>query len=203
MIDAVFTEHGFDVPEPTVKAWINERYATAVVSARWRLAERTLGTTTNAQNDYPLTDPILNDVETLWIGANRFIPASYEEMRALIYGSATVDDAAGAFTLAFDTDGNQIARVAPAPTSTGDAITALVSLEPEDLVGDDDEPIIPTDLHKPICVDGPIAIGLERDAERLQEASYFSASYTSGLQQLERRRHRRFGRSNSKIRRGW
>lgn len=202
-IDAVAVEHGFDVSEPTVKAWINDRYATAVVATRWRLAEQTLAATQTGVTDYALTAPIPNDIETVWIGARRFIPASYEEMRALLYGNARVEEADGAFTLAFDSDGNQLARISPAPTSAGDAITALVALEPVLLDGDDDVPIIPTDLHKPILVDGPIATGLERDAERLQEAAYFSTSFTNGVAQLERRRHRRFGRGPTKIRRGW
>jgi hypothetical protein len=204
MIDAVLTEHGFDVSEPTVKAWLNERYATMVVRARWRLLEVTLGTTVASQPDYALDD-LIQELAYVYVGTNGdpYIKAGALEMRQLRAGTAIVsDDAAGAFSDAFSSTGAGLLRLFPIPTTAGLAITGLAAEPPTDLVADSDVPIVPADFHKPI-VDGTIAIGLERDAERLQEATYFTGSFEGSIERLRKRRLGRIGGGPTQIRRGW
>lgn len=204
MIDAVLIEHGFDLGEPTAKAWLNERYTTAVVRARWRLAELEVGVTVAGHSDYPL-DATINELAFVYIGASGepYIEASPVEMRRIIAGTNRVDGAAGAFSQAFDANGNPVLRLTPVPATDGQTITGLVAKAPAALVDDTDEPAVPADIHKPIT-DGAIAIGLERDAERLQEAAYFTQSFETGVRELERRGKRRIsGGGPSTIRRGW
>lgn len=203
MIDAVATEHGFDVPEATVKAWLNERYATMVVRARWRLMEVSLGNTVAGQSDYPIDDAI-QELAYVYLGSTGrpYIYAGPLEMRQIIAGDARVsDDAAGAFAPAYTSTGANGIRLWPVPTAV-DALTGLVSEPPADLVDDANVPIVPADFHKAI-VDGAIAIGLERDSERLQEASYFTTQYEGSIERLRKRRLGRIGGGTTQIRRGW
>lgn len=204
MIDAVATEHGFDVSEATVKTWLNERYATMVVRARWRLLEISLPVTVAAQSDYALDDAV-QELAYVFIGTNTdpYIYAGPLEMRQLMAGTARLaGGAAGAFSPAYSGAGANLLRFYPAPTANGLPITGLASEPPVDLVGDGDVPIVPADFHKPI-VDGAIGVGLERDAERLQEASYFTASFESSIDKLRKRRLGRIGGGPTQIRRGW
>jgi hypothetical protein len=198
----VAEEHGFDVTPATVEKWINERYATLVVRAQWRLAEYDLGQTVAAQPDYEI-DSDVQDLAYIYVGdSDPWLQVAPREMRRLQTGTDWLEGEPGAFAPAYSGDGNTAyLRLYPTPDTADLSIVGFAALPPAPLVNDTDEPIVPADFHLAIAY-GAIGVGLKLDAETLQQASYFDTFFESEVERLRRRRISRIGSGPTRMRIG-
>lgn len=177
---------------------LNRAYREMVVRARWRTAEKSLGTTVSGTATYALSAgdaAAVQDVEKLRVGSGSFVDWSYvgqTDLWELKGGRRRLVGAGGVFARYDDASGNVGLELYPAPTTSGDAILALVALEPVDLAADTDAVIVPDDLAERIA-DGAIARLLKRLDEDTAQANDFLASFNEGVDLLSQRAKGRFG----------
>lgn len=189
----VRTQGGFDtstsnISTTDVQGWIQDRYKQAVADARYRLVELAVGNTVANQQNYALDTSVV-EVLGLKIAGVPYKAAGTREVWDLDIGNLrlSVPRFGGVFTQEYESDGTVDLAIYPTPDDSGDAITALCAVEPDDW-SSGTVSIIPTDLQEAIHVFGPIATGLALIDERLDSATYFENAYSAAVQKLGARR---------------
>lgn len=189
MVTAVTVEGGVDtttgqVTADQVKDRINARYRQMVATARYRMAQITIGPTVAGQAEYALEDDIVH-VDGILVGALPYRRQSQTTLWRLRAGDARLSGRGGIFAPDFAGDGARQVELYPAPTDAGIVITALAALQPVALSGDNDEPIVPLDYQDAI-VEGAIADFLTRLDERPDLAGVFEQKFTDKTEFLKR-----------------
>lgn len=181
----------FDASDAQVAAWVNERQARMVSESLWRAVTRTIATTVAGQSTYALDDEMV-DLRALRVGSVRYGAVGRDQIWALEDPEQPASlQGPGVYAPAFDEDGAASIELYPPPSSDGDVIEALMAFEPPELVAGTDVPVIPAHLHS-YLLDGVIASAYEQLDGRWDLAERHEASYSAGVQLLEREKNSRY-----------
>ncbi len=180
---------------------LNQKYREATVRAKWRKAEKSIGTTVADQGAYAFSAGDATDVQDLLAvridttgTTNDYGQYSYvgvEEMWALKAGRLRLSGSGGVFAPMFESDADTGFELYPAPEASGDTIYGLCVLAPAALTSGQ-TPAIPIDCHVGIA-DGAIADLLGRLDEHLADANDYRQRYEQMVQRLSERARDRIG----------
>lgn len=197
----VKTLGGVDASDGDVGGEINGKYVELVVRSKFRLATVTVGVTVAAQGDYPLPEADVQ-LARLRIGTGEYELISRDEQWGLDSGRLDPNrenGVVGYFSADFDSDGNQTFQIEPAPSTSGDAIEAIVALEPSLLSADTDVPIVPR-WFRPKIASGALGDLLALVDERQDQAAGWQAEFEKAVVDLGRYRRARVGSGVRQIR---
>lgn len=192
---------GLDVTDAVAGGWVNEAHKEVVAESGWMMAVETLATTVAGQAAYDVPDNIA-DVRSIMITDATGLPAdwqpkSLEDIWGLQRGVVRLVGSGGVFAATAKADGTKQVQLFPVPSTSGVAITALVSLIPVDLVNGM-QPVIPVDMHGKL-LDAAIALGLLRVENRPDLAQAFDARKEQLKDLLRRRKNSRMGSTPTRM----
>lgn len=197
LITAVLAEGGFDVTRAQALTWLNERLKQAVAESGWRRAQQQLGPIIAGQQTYAFDNVNVVTVEELEVGSSPYERAGERDLWDLQAGRRWVVGPGGVFVPSQDASGTVSIALWPIPTTqqAGQAITALVTLEPVVLTDDPSvAPTIPLEFHEAL-ISGAIATGLARIDGDLQGAQAWQQQFDDMVQKLIKRGNARIGGS--------
>jgi hypothetical protein len=174
--------------------YLNQRYRRMVVETRWFTKEATISTTVADQAEYAMPTDI-EDLESVYLGEERYYPVSMDDIRLLDDDESGVTSSYGVFAQDYSSAGVLQIRLWPVPDTAGTLITGISSGNPTALTDTTNAagtPSIPTDLHQFLYA-GLNADGYLYVSERPDLASVFEGEYQQGITLLRKRRNSRFG----------
>lgn len=192
----------FDVTSATALQWLNEKHREAVAESRWRMEIVALATTVAGTAAYNVADSII-DVEGLYIdsgeGPAHYTRTGVRQLWELKSGRSVLRGSGGVFAPAYTSGGVKQVELYKAPTVSGQTISALAAVEPDELAaGAGASPIIPSDLQSGLIA-GALALGFLREDERPDLAGSQDQIFQAMVQTLRRRRNSRIGNGPQRI----
>jgi hypothetical protein len=190
LVTAVLDQGGFDVSRTTALSWLQDRYLRAVRKAEWTKAEVSLGSTVADQAEYPLPESALV-VKDVLVDGRPYTRVGPDRLAQLKFQAYSRD-----WVFAPDWTSSAVEQIElyPVPVEDGLDITAVVVQEPTALDDTDASvPVIPTEFHNTVLVDGAIATGLARIDERLNEADRYEQGWEAAVNEMKRLKTSRVG----------
>lgn len=207
-ITAVTVEGGFDTTstatsDATIRGWIHECVQDAVGRAKWRKSRVELGPTVAGQAQYPVPASVVG-LRALRVGTSApWSRVSTDELWEIEGGVRRLRAGTpGVFAPEFELDADAVISLYPVPTEGGLSILALAAVTAPAITAVTDPATdlgLPEDLVRPIVVEGPVGIGLERVMERPDLAAPHTARFESAVQELSRRANSRIGRGPVRV----
>lgn len=195
MVAKLRDEIGVDAPDTEIISWLNERLRQAVARAGWRQAMLQIATTVAGQAEYALSSSIVRIEEGLTVGTGEYDQVGQKDLWGFKSGRLylTTDSVTpGVYAQDFTDTGAVQIELYPAPTASGVAIAALVTLQATELTSDAQEPGIPEDLREGL-VHGAAATAIDRLDEREDLAEYHEQKFEAMVRDLKARRNTRGG----------
>lgn len=191
----------FDTDSATAKGWVQERYDEMIDESGWsKNPVLSLGTTTAGLATYAVPTTV-DKLVTVIVGGQEFQPVGEQTLEDLRTGNLFLRQLPTGTGGVFANYGGTSIELYPAPTATGTAITARVSLEGTD-IADGTEPAIPRGLHT-YLLEGAMALGFQRVDERSDLAGEHEQKFQAGVDKLRRRTLSRIGHGPQRIRVVW
>lgn len=187
LVAAIQEEH--DATSAQVERWANQRYRRMVSESKWRMVERSLGSTV-AGTDVYAVDADMLELERLSVGGVEYGRTGTEQMWAVKAGRARLVGG-GVFCAGFATGGTPQVRLYPAPSVTGLELLGLMVFVPDALTSSD-EPVFPESFHS-FWEDGVIADAYERLDGRHELAGPHEQRFVEGIAALARTKVSRIG----------
>jgi hypothetical protein len=196
----------FDEDPAIVAAITNERQASMMADAAYRLAELHIGPTAANVSDYTLGATVEN-IAFIQLGADTvpLIRANQRQMADLRNGRASIsdDDVPGAFAIHADSSGVLSVRIFPTPAVAGVDIIASGVVDPSDTAYGTNLPLlVPRRVHRHL-LDGVIAELYEQLESRWDLAAPHEQSYERGIDKLRHFKNARLGQGPTQVVRGW
>jgi hypothetical protein len=213
ILASIFDANASASTQAVMRGWMHAAVREAVAEAEWRKVRRELGPTVAGTSSYEVDEDVVA-IRTLQVAGSRpYTRCGAEEMIALQAGLGVVFNSPGAFSPEFEAlaedaaeataDGDtSLVTIWPAPTASGQAITALCAVQALAIgAGTSGATVIgvPDDLARAIVVDGAQAIGWETALGRPDLAQAPRARYDAAKQMLERRGNSRMGRGPIRV----
>lgn len=181
------------------RSWLSASVQEAVAEARWMRQRRLFGPTVATVADYVVDDDVIW-VKSLRVGVTRpWARTTLDAMWAAEAdpGGVRLVDADGAFAPMWEEEAVQdvedvpkLIKLWPTPAVAGLKIEAVCAVNHKPIVAATSGTYklqVPEDLARRICVDGPIAMGIQVVHGRADLAAPFLAGYTDGKAQLKKR----------------
>lgn len=192
----------FDTDAVTAKSWVQERYDEMIDESGWsKNPTLSLGTTTAGVTIYSVPATVAKLATILVGGTKEYQPVGEQVLEDLKTQNLFLWQLSVGTAGVFANSGGNAIELYPAPSSSGLALTARVSLEGTD-IADGTEPAIPRGLHT-YLLEGAMALGFERVDERADLAANHEQKFQQGIDKLRRRTLSRIGHGVQRIRVVW
>lgn len=193
MIDEVRRAGGMDVDIGQASNWLNSRYKKLCVQSDWSKQIVEIDTTAVDQARYTLPDSI-SEVHEARVAGEPLARIGARTLWDLDAQRVHQSTETGFIAPVFSTTGQAQIELFPVPTTAGQLIEVLATVEPDGLSGQQ-TPLVPHDFHK-VIVEGAMADAFALLDENLQSADYYEQRFEKGISDLKLRQNRRVRSGN-------
>jgi hypothetical protein len=186
LVSAVIQQGGTDANRTIVLSLLNEVYAQQVADSRWLRTIDSIATTVAGTTEYVLAPDVVESYG-LKVGGTPYELVGEDTMWQLTSGRNW--GRGGIYSQGYDTAGNTVINVWPAPEQDGDDIVLYAARVPAALEDDTGSyPVTPADSHSSL-IDGTLALVFQRIDEREDMAAPRWNNFVATTEKLRRRKH--------------